>query len=75
MSGWKPIVGLGNPVTIGNHILNEISKNNHPGSLTFYLLGKQARVRTLKIIKFASSMLQQAFFTFITVKCEKVEKG
>ena len=35
VSGWKAIVGLRYPVTIGIHISTEISKTSHPRDLKF----------------------------------------
>ena len=35
VSGWKAIVGLMHPVTIGIHISTEISKTSHPRDLKF----------------------------------------
>ena len=33
VSNQKPIVGLGRPVAIGNHVSDDISVTRHPGQL------------------------------------------
>ena len=71
VSGRKPIVGLGHPVSIG--ISLEISITRHLGHLTFLPLSTKYLV-TLMIVKFVPSTLECAVCTSKTAASEIVPR-
>ena len=73
----EPIVGLGSPVTIGNHASAEISMNRHPGNLKCLPLVRNTwtvRVITLTVVKIAPSMPECEFCISTTINSEKLQK-
>ena len=59
LSDWKEIVGLMYPVTIGNHILAEISETSRPKHLGPLVRNTQShRMSILTIVKFAPRILE-----------------